>query len=596
MREHRRAGAVVFIAGRFCAMKKDRHPAGSAVWDFWERAVSGRYEADGRVRMFLTPARVLWTTDSPEAEVENAPALLRRRDPQVSLERQEPCVLKNSGAHAAVLLDFGIEVYGGVQLFIGGGEHPAETGRIRLRFGESAMEAMSEPGEHNSGNYHSLRDFAVPVPHLGTYESNCTGFRFVRIDLLDEDSFLEIQSIRAFAFWKDIPYVGDFRCDDERLNRIWRVGAYTVHLNMQQGYIWDGIKRDRLVWSGDIFTEIRTIEAVFGMDDSIARSLDFVRDRTPLPGWMNQMPTYSMWWILSQVSFYRYHGDIGYLRQQAGYLRGLARQLAESIAPDGHSATPPTHFIDWETLDDREATDAGIQALHTMALSAAGRLFRILDDGESASRCEAALAGLSAYRPACPARKPEAALMALAGLSEPEATNREVLAVAGAKGVSPFMGYFILKARAMAGDFEGCLDCIRDFWGGMLDLGATTFWESFDLEWMKQAARIDEIPPKGRVDVHGSYGDYCYKGYRKSLCHGWASGPTAWLSEYVLGVRILEPGCRAVRIEPRLGNLAYAEGTFPTLWGPIRIRHSRRADGSVKSAVAAPRKVRIVRG
>ena len=75
-----------------------------------------------------------------------------------------------------------------------------------------------------------------------------------------------------------------------------------------------------------------------------------------------------------------------------------------------------------------------------------------------------------------------------------------------------------------------------------------------------------------------------------------ASGPTAWLSEYVLGVRILEPGCRAVRIEPRLGNLAYAEGTFPTLWGPIRIRHSRRADGSVKSAVAAPRKVRIVRG
>lgn len=30
----------------------------------------------------------------------------------------------------------------------------------------------------------------------------------------------------------------------------------------------------------------------------------------------------------------------------------------------------------------------------------------------------------------------------------------------------------------------------------MLDLGATTFWEDFDISWKESAARIDEIPQK----------------------------------------------------------------------------------------------------
>ena len=98
-----------------------------------------------------------------------------------------------------------------------------------------------------------------------------------------------------------------------------------------------------------------------------------------------------------------------------------------------------------------------------------------------------------------------------------------------------------------------------------------------------------------KVDVHRTYGDYCYKGFRHSLCHGWASGPTAWLSRHVLGVQVLEPGCKKVRIEPHLGNLKWVEGTFPTPHGDIRIRHEIGADGRVKSDIQAPEGVEIVR-
>jgi hypothetical protein len=169
------------------------------------------------------------------------------------------------------------------------------------------------------------------------------------------------------------------------------------------------------------------------------------------------------------------------------------------------------------------------------------------------------------------------------------------MAVDGAKRMSTFYGYYVLQARAKAGDIRGALDCVREYWGAMLDLGATTFWEDFDLEWTANAARIDELVPRGKKDIHGDFGAHCYKGFRHSLCHGWASGPTAWLSEHVLGVRVLEPGCTVVRIAPRLGDLVWAEGAFPTPKGVIRIRHDKGADGKVRSKVEAPKGVRVVR-
>ena len=161
--------------------------------------------------------------------------------------------------------------------------------------------------------------------------------------------------------------------------------------------------------------------------------------------------------------------------------------------------------------------------------------------------------------------------------------------------MSTFYGYYVLRARALAGDYQGDLDCIRQYWGAMLDLGATTFWEDFDLDWTANAARIDELVPEGKKDIHGDFGNYCYKGFRHSLCHGWASGPTAWLSEHVLGVTIVEPGCRVVRVEPHLADLEWVEGTFPTPRGVIRIRHEKRPDGTVHSDIEAPAGVKIVR-
>jgi hypothetical protein len=229
-----------------------------------------------------------------------------------------------------------------------------------------------------------------------------------------------------------------------------------------------------------------------------------------------------------------------------------------------------------------------------MTLRAGAQLCGELGEPITKKRCEKAAAILEQSPPAIPTDSKQAsALLSLAGLHPASTVNSQALAAKPLHGISTFYGYYVLQARAQAGDFEGALNVIRQYWGAMLDLGATSFWEDFDLEWVHNASLIDEIPQPGQSDLHRERGDYCYKGLRHSLCHGWAAGPTAWLCEHVLGFQVLEAGCRAVRIAPHLGDLEWAEGDFPTPHGPIHVRHEKDATGQVVSQFDAPKGIRI---
>ena len=398
---------------------------------------------------------------------------------------------------------------------------------------------------------------------------------------------VELSQVRAAAQIRDLAYVGAFRCNDERLNRIWQVGAYTVHLNMQE-YLWDGIKRDRLVWIGDMNPEVSTIDAVFGFNEVVPRSLDLTREVTPVTQWMNGISSYSMWWVLIHEDLWMHYGNRAYLEAQKPYLATLLQRMADLVGPDGEEHINGMRFLDWPSSPNAQGVTAGLQALLVMTLESGARMMNTLGDAETATRCrEAATRGRKVV-PDVNGSKSGAALLSLAGMTDARQTSDTVLKVGGPKGISTFYGFYVLQALAKSGDVDTALEFVRTYWGAMLDLGATTFWEDFNLDWVPNAGRIDELVPEGKKDIHGDYGAYCYQGFRHSLCHGWASGPTAWLSQTVLGVKPLEPGCKRVRIAPQLGNLQWAEGAYPTPLGPIRIRHERNADGKITSRIDAP--------
>ena len=545
-------------------------------------------------RTFLSPVRIVSIYgDRAGKMVLNAENILKPGMGQADLNKGKYLTLiSEKEPESGIILDFGREIQGGIELITTiNNSNPAA--RVRIRFGESVSETLSDLGKEGATNDHAMRDFTVTLPWLGRLEVGNSGFRFVSIQLADPGTRLELKEVSAIFSYRDIPYLGSFRCNDERLNKIWMTGAYTVHLNMQD-YLWDGIKRDRLVWVGDMHPEVMAINSVFGSNDIVPKSLDLARRLTPLPNWMNGISSYSMWWILIQHNWYYYQGNLEYLKLQKEYLRALLKQLSAKIGPDGRENLDGQRFLDWPSSANKDAVHAGLQSMMVMTFQAGGELCTILGDTETARLCNSSLSKLRMHVPGMAGSKQAAALLSLSGLVAAEKANSEMLSKEQAHEMSTFYGYYMLIARAKAGDYQGAIDNIRQYWGGMLDLGATTFWEDFDIDWLKNGARIDEVVPEGKVDVHSSYGSYCYKGFRHSFCHGWASGPTSWLTEYVLGVKVVEPGCKVVKIEPHLGDLQWVKGTFPTPFGVLKIEHRKLADGTVKSSIDAPGGIKIL--
>jgi hypothetical protein len=538
------------------------------------------YQTDPRTRHIVQPKQIVWKSGIPEG-ITNSEILLQPGSGQATMWSRPGCMLKNEGKAPGFLLDFGLEINGGIQIICGSTPDQRPV-RIRLRFGESVSEAMGQPN-----NDHSLHDGDFLVSWGGATEIGNTGFRFVRIDLIDEGAHLEIKEVRAIALHRDLEYKGTFECSDDRLNRIWQTAVWTVQLNMQE-YVWDGIKRDRLVWLGDLHPESMVISSVFGDVDVVPRSLDLARDETPLPNFINGISSYSLWWIIIQHHWYWYHGNLEYLRQQKEYLSGLTRLLEKYIGQDGRESLPQMRFLDWPTAGNEQVVHAGLQSLMTMAFQCAREMFSFLGESEEASRCREAVNLLQKHSPSAGDSKQGNALKVLAGLAGAQETNQQALAKNPLQGISTFYGYYVLQARAMAGDYKGTMDLIKSYWGGMLDLGATTFW-------LDKAGRIDQLPAEDKVDVHATYGDHCYKGLRHSFCHGWAGGPAAWLIEHVLGFQPLEPGCGKVAVRPNLGELTWAKGSFPTPQGIIRVSHQQRPDGEIESEMEAPKGVEIVR-
>ena len=116
-------------------------------------------------------------------------------------------------------------------------------------------------------------------------------------------------------------------------------------------------------------------------------------------------------------------------------------------------------------------------------------------------------------------------VIALKYLALGEMDDREYVALikGRAQGMSTFMSYYILSAVASRNKTLA-IDMLKEYYGAMIEKGATTFWEDFDMTWVDNSCSIDARPLKNQKDIHGDFGAYCYKGFRHSLCHGWSSG------------------------------------------------------------------------
>lgn len=492
-------------------------------------------------------------------------------------------------ADGVLLVDFGEEISGGVRLVF----HKNDGKRVRLTFGESCAEALSSIGEDGSTNDHATRDTVIEVQSYSVTEYGRQGFRFVRIEALDAP--LRLMGLFARADFRDLAWLGSFESSDKRLNEIWRVAARTVHLCMQD-MLYDGIKRDRLVWVGDMHPEVKATLSLFGQTDCARKSLDFVKASTPKGEWMNGFPSYSLWWVMIQYDVYMHGGDKAYLEESIGCILDILARFSTHVQNDGGIAGL-NNFLDWSMYDNNSAKDAAFGALAVMAFERGAFLCREIgtDDLNATADVLTQYASRLRRHASWSINKQAVAMQVLSGQKD-SVESQGVLTKDTAHNISVFYGYYVLLALSAGGNEKHALDTVKKYWGGMLQLGATSFFENFELSEIEgdvPPLKIDTPPTEGFKNVYAEGGAHCYKGYRRSLCHGWASGPLPWVMEHLLGVKILEPGCKRVKIKPCLAGLSWLRGTYPTPFGNIEISVTK-TDGEPLVEIAAPEGVEIV--
>lgn len=454
----------------------------------------------------ICPQRIVYST----ASVIDGERLFNCKSEQIAVKESKLTNISNKGY---VLFDFGKEMSGGVRLV----SNVTNDCKVRITFGESVAEALASTGYKNAVHAHSVREYEIILPSYSSVKVGETGFRFVKIELL-EDKTLLLKSIYAENLIFKKKALWSYSGTDSRLNEIFEAAKRTIDLCSNGKYVWEGVKRDRLIWAGDLYSEMLALTTLYGKMKKIEDTLDFSRINSPLPSWMNDIPSYSVWWLITLLDYCKITNSTSFLQKNIPYVHKLIEQLDQNVEEDGQFKFK-NYFIDLD-LHDSPYTESGLRALFYMACQ---RLKECnLIDGKHLSIVDDILQKIDKKPIECGEEKSVAALKFFAGKTLSESEKQ--LLINQNLNQSTFMSYFVFDAVCTIYGKQKAIEEVKYYFGKMLDLGATTFFETFNPAWAENSIRLDQMPVEGKNDFHGDYGKYCYTGYRKSLCHGWSSG------------------------------------------------------------------------
>ena len=471
----------------------------------------------------------------------------------------------------SITLDFGREVTGRVQL-VSDSDVPAT---VSIAYGESLDEAHDEPY------------LGVDILHLAPHGSGVgpkSAFRYAQIRFLAGPPELRFRAIHLEDVYYPVRYQGSFESSDPLLNRIWETGAYTSHLCMQDD-IWDAPKRDRGRWMGDTDVSGRVIDDVFADQFLIEDTLTRLIGPLPIDQHVNGIPGYSSYWFTELEHYYLHTGRKEYLASMHDQIVQLLQFMDKDFDHENHfiNHTHEWLYVDWSldlngaTAETRAATTleyvrayrSGVRLLQELGDTQNAEHFADRAD-EIAKSSQAAEFTNGSFGP----RWQTNAMAILSGVATSDQYSsiwQNVLANVGKPTwrpdvITPYYGSYVLDAMARTGHRDAALAWIREYWGGMINEGATSFWEAYDPAWPKDNPHVDL-----QADDTA--------GYRISLAHGWSSAPSWLLMEQVLGIVPTAAGFKETTIRPDLVDLDWARGAEPTPHGPIKVDLKKEGSG-----------------
>lgn len=436
-------------------------------------------------------------------------------------------------------------------------------GSIDCYYGESRGEACDKE--------HSLQTDKVRITKRGSYTTAITkAFRYVYV--ISPVRF----TVSALSEYLPLDNRAVFITGDKRLQDIWDASVYTLRLCGRE-FFFDGVKRDRWVWSGDASQCYLMNYYTFFDLDIVRRTTVALMGHKPVSTHINHVMDYTFFWITGLYDYYMYTGDSAFIEKWYGFAEEYMNFCAGRVNEEGFMCERPFDwiFIDWADMDNSGETSFE-QILYLRAMEVMKELGGLLGKDVSAYRSgfEKLLKKINEVfwdeERGCYTHSRKdgkitekitrytnifAILFNFCDGAKKDKIVKNVLLNENVQKIhTPYMRFYELAVLCEIGCHEYVINEIRNYWGGMLDEGASTFWEHYDPE-VKDAKKFEMYD----------------RPFGKSLCHAWGASPVYLIGKYFLGLKPSEAGYKSFELRPQVDALTDFQAVLPANGGEIRI-------------------------
>lgn len=262
---------------------------------------------------------------------------------------------------------------------------------------------------------------------------------------------------------------------------------------------------------------------LFFDNDICKRTILALGGKEPISRHINTILDYTFYWFISINDYYTYTGDIKFVKNILPKMKSMMNFCINRVDKNGlmTGKNDDWVFIDWADIDKRGAVCAEqilfVKALETMKLcsdlvGADGTKYYVMaedikskivkfywDDEKGAFIDSFESGGRNITRHA----NIFAMLFELADTNQRKCIIENVIMNKDVPSITtPYFKFYELETLCKIGKMEYVTNEILSYWGGMLDLGATTFWEEFK----------PELSGKKHYEMYGDE-------FGKSLCH-----------------------------------------------------------------------------
>lgn len=379
---------------------------------------------------------------------------------------------------------------------------------------------------------------------------------------------VEILELKYRETGYDTDFAGDFHCNDEYLNSLWRKSRRTLYVGMRD-YLMDCPDRERAQW----WCETYMLMAFYSLDEKarllIKKSIDEIfswrkRDGalyapTPSGNWFIELPI-QMIAVIGQHglwTYYMYTGDLDTIKkvypQAKQYLALWERRDDGLVVPrEGQ-----WNQADWGSNIDLFLFSNEWYYIALMGMkNIAGELGHTRDAEFFEKRIREFKAGFDktfwtkdGYRsPGYTGLTDDRSnsLAVVADLASPDKYEILKKVLVSNRFGSPYMEKYAVEALIKMGYVNEGMARLKERFGDMVKSRLTTLWEGWEV---------------GSFDYGGG-----------TINHPWAGTGMIILSQFVGGIEPVSPGFREFRIMPREENLTSIEEKVRTRHGDILLR------------------------